>query len=79
MLDGFAEVLTKRRTAPIGDRGIIVSAVSWVMLVATILTLLARLAMKLAVSKKKKKFGLDDLFIVLAAVSLYIILAVHRS
>ncbi|KAF2472368.1 uncharacterized protein BDR25DRAFT_312921 [Lindgomyces ingoldianus] len=67
MLDGVVEVLEARRTAPIGDRGIIVSSVSWVMLVATIFTLLTRLAMKLALSKKEHKFGLDDVFIILAA------------
>lgn len=50
-----------------GDRGMIVSAVSWILLVAMIFTLLARLGMKYAMLKRGHKFGLDDVFIVLAA------------
>lgn len=50
-----------------GDRGMIVGVVSWILLVAMIFTLLTRLAMKFAVTKRGPKFGMDDLFIVLAA------------
>ncbi|KAF2192857.1 hypothetical protein K469DRAFT_729949 [Zopfia rhizophila CBS 207.26] len=66
MLDGAVEILERRRTAPIADRGMIVGVTSWVLLVATIFTVLTRLAMKLAVSKTRYKFGLDDVFIILA-------------
>lgn len=71
MLDGEVEVLRRRRTAPMADRGMIVSVVSWLFLVAMVFTLLTRLAMKWAKSTKKRSLlGLDDVFIVLAAVSL---------
>jgi hypothetical protein len=70
MPHGAVEVLEKRRTAPMGDRGMIVAVVSWILLVAMIFTLITRLAMKFAVVKRGRKFGSDDAFIVLAAVGL---------
>jgi hypothetical protein len=68
MLDGVVDVLARRRTAPMGDRGMIVGVVSWILVVVMVFTLLTRLAMKFAVAKRGRKFGLDDVFIVLAAV-----------
>lgn len=60
--------LVKRRTAPIAERGMVVCVVSWILVVAMVFTLITRLSMKFAVIKKGRKFGLDDVFIVLAAV-----------
>lgn len=51
------------------DRGMILSVVSWILLVAMICILITRLAMKFAMSRKGHRFGMDDVFIVLAAVS----------
>jgi hypothetical protein len=68
MLDDVMDGLEKRRTAPVADRGMVVSVVSWILLVAMVFTLITRLSMKFAVIKKGPKFGLDDIFIVLAAV-----------
>lgn len=50
-----------------GDHGMIVGVVSWILLVAMIFTLLTRLAMKFAIIQRGHRFGTDDIFIVLAA------------
>ncbi|KAF2279114.1 uncharacterized protein EI97DRAFT_440579 [Westerdykella ornata] len=67
MLNGVAAALEKRRESPMGDRGMIVSVVSWILVVAMVFTLITRLTMKFVVIKKGRRFGLDDVFIVLAA------------
>lgn len=54
---------------PLADRGMITNIVSWILLVVAIATLIARFAMKLSMSKQSRRLGLDDLFIMLAAVS----------
>ena len=62
--------LDRRRIAPIGDRGLIVSVVSWVLLVAMVFTLLGRLVVKGVVCRNSKRWvNWDDGFILLAAVS----------
>jgi len=67
--------MVRRTTVPIGDRGLIVSVVTWVLLVAMVCSLLVRLGLKFAVCGRNKnrgthvrRVGLDDVFIVLAAV-----------
>ncbi|KAF2654813.1 hypothetical protein K491DRAFT_716808 [Lophiostoma macrostomum CBS 122681] len=67
MLDGVVELLEKRRTPPIADKGMIVSVVSWIMFIIMLCVLLTRMALKLALSKKGAVFGCDDTFIVAAA------------
>lgn len=43
--------------------------VSWMLLAVVVCTLIARFAMKLSVTTRRRRLGLDDLFIALAAVS----------
>jgi hypothetical protein len=68
MFNGVATLLETRRTAPIADRGMIISVVSWILFVIMTCILLTRFALKLALSKKGAVFGWDDTFIVAAAV-----------
>jgi ABC-type amino acid transport system permease subunit len=63
------EALRKRQTAPMADRGTIMNIVSWILLAIVVCTLIARFAMKLSMKTRKRRLGLDDLFIGLAAVS----------
>jgi hypothetical protein len=65
----MVEVLRKRRTAPMADRGTIMNIVSWILLAIVVCTLIARFAMKLSMKTRKRRLGLDDIFIGLAAVS----------
>jgi hypothetical protein len=51
------------------NRGTIMNIVSWMLLAIVVCTLIARFAMKLSMKTRKRKLGLDDLFIGLAAVS----------
>jgi hypothetical protein len=69
MLSGLVHVLHRRQTAPIAGRGTVMNAVSWILLATAVCTLVARFAMKLSM-KTRRKLGLDDLFIGLAAVSM---------
>jgi len=71
MLDLLTHILDRRRTDPDsdGDHGMVVSIVSWVLLVITVFTLLARMAMKMVYAKRGHRFGWDDVFILLAFVS----------
>lgn len=69
MPDGAVAALLRRRTAPMADRGTILNIVSWMLLAIVVCTLVARFAMKLSMKTAKRRFGLDDLFIGLAAVS----------
>lgn len=59
--------LYPRRTAPIADRGTIISIVSWLLLAIVVCILIARFAVKLSLKTRRKKLGLDDLFITLSA------------
>lgn len=52
-----------------GDHGTVINVVSWILLVTALGTLIARFAMKLSIKNKANRFGLDDIFILLAAVS----------
>ncbi|KAF2260658.1 hypothetical protein CC78DRAFT_584562 [Lojkania enalia] len=69
MLDGWGGIFERRHTAPIGDRGMIVSVVSWILLVVMVFILTTRFAMKFAMGQKGRRFGLDDIFILLAALA----------
>jgi hypothetical protein len=69
MRNGAAHFLYRRRTAPIGDKGTILNIVSWILLAVVGCTLVARFAMKLSMKTKRRRLGLDDLFIGLATVS----------
>ncbi|CAI6332054.1 unnamed protein product [Periconia digitata] len=60
--------IVQRETAPMANRGTIVNVVSWLLLVLSMCTLVARFCMKLSIKNHAKRFGLDDLFIVIAAV-----------
>ncbi|KAF2439639.1 hypothetical protein P171DRAFT_436271 [Karstenula rhodostoma CBS 690.94] len=60
------DTLEKRRTAPMGDRGTVVNIVSWLLTVVAICLLTARFTMRLSIKDKTRRFGLHDLFIVLA-------------
>ncbi|KAF9728882.1 hypothetical protein PMIN06_002424 [Paraphaeosphaeria minitans] len=60
------DTLERRRTAPIGDRGTIINIVSWLLTVVAICVLAARFTMRLSIKDKTRRFGLHDLFIVLA-------------
>ena len=70
MYHGVMEVLDKRRTAPMGDHGTVLNVISWILLVISMCTLVARFCMKLSIKDKSRRFGSDDLFIALAAVGL---------
>lgn len=63
------DVLARRRTAPIGDRGTVINIVSWLLAVVAICVLTARFAMRLSIKDKTRRFALHDLFIFLAFVS----------
>jgi hypothetical protein len=71
MLDVLTHILDRRRADPNsdGDHGMVVNIVSWVLLVVTVFTLLARMAMKMVYAKRGHRFGWDDVFILLAFVS----------
>jgi len=71
MLHSGMEVIDKRRTAPMGDHGTVLNIISWILLVVSMCTLVARFCMKLSIKDKSRRFGWDDLFIALAAVSLF--------
>ncbi|KAJ4299288.1 hypothetical protein N0V90_004532 [Kalmusia sp. IMI 367209] len=60
------DVLERRRTAPMGDRGTVINIVSWLLTVVAICVLTARFTMRLSIKDKARRFGLDDLFISLA-------------
>jgi hypothetical protein len=60
--------LVGRRTAPMGDPGTILNVVSWILLAVVICALIARFMMKLSMKTRRRRFGLDDLFIAFAAV-----------
>lgn len=66
MLDGMLDVLERRRNASMADRGTVMNVVSWLLLVVTVCTVLTRFAMKMVMGRKGRRFGLDDLFIILA-------------
>jgi hypothetical protein len=66
---GMMEVIDKRRTAPMGDHGTVLNVISWILLVISMCTLVARFCMKLSIKDKSRRFGYDDVFIALAAVS----------
>jgi hypothetical protein len=63
------QTLYRRETAPMAGRGTVMNIVSWMLLAVAVCTLVARFAMKLSMKTRRRKFGLDDLFIGLAAVS----------
>jgi hypothetical protein len=69
MFDGALQAMYKRQTAPIADRGTVMNIISWMLLAVAVCTLVARFAMKLSMKTRRRKLGLDDLFIGLAAVS----------
>jgi hypothetical protein len=69
MLRGTMQALHRRQTAPMANRGTVMNIVSWMLLAVVVCTLIARFAMKLSMKTRKKRLGLDDLFISLAAVS----------
>ena len=50
MFDGVVEGLAKRRAEPMEDPGMIVAAISWMLLVAMIFTVILRYSLKLAKS-----------------------------
>jgi hypothetical protein len=66
---GALQIMYKRQTAPIADRGTVMNIISWMLLAVAVCTLVARFAMKLSVKTRQRRLGLDDLFIGLAAVS----------
>lgn len=72
MYHSVMEVLDKRRTAPMGDHGTVLNVISWILLVVAMCTLVARFCMKLSIKDKSRRFGSDDLFIALAAVSSHV-------
>lgn len=51
------------------NHGTVMNIVSWMLLAVAVCTLVARFAMKISMKSRKRKLGLDDLFIGLAAVS----------
>jgi hypothetical protein len=59
----------RRTTISMGSRGNVINIVSWMLLAVVVCTLVARFAMKVSMKTKWRRFGLDDLFIALAAVS----------
>jgi hypothetical protein len=59
----------KRTTISMGSRGNVINIVSWMLLAVVVCTLVARFVMKISMKTKRRRFGLDDLFIALAAVS----------
>lgn len=61
--------LARRKSAPMTDRGTMLNIVSWMLLAVVVCTLIARFAMKLSMKTRRRRLGLDDLFIALAAVS----------
>ena len=63
------QVLGRRETAPMANRGTVLNIVSWMLLAIVVCTLIARFAMKLSIPSRRRRLGLDDLFIALAAVS----------
>jgi hypothetical protein len=63
------QTLHRRETAPIADRGTVMNIVSWMLLAVAVCALVARFAMKLSMKTRRRRLGLDDLFIGLAAVS----------
>lgn len=67
MLDGVVEGLAKRRAEPMEDPGMMVAAISWMLLVAMVFTIILRFSLKLAKSTDTVMFGLDDVFVGLAA------------
>jgi hypothetical protein len=70
MYIALREVLEKRRDAPLADHGVIVSVVSWILLVAMLIILGARMLMKQVLRKNEQRlFGLDDVFLFAAVVS----------
>ena len=69
MLDEAMQTLYKRRIASMADRGTILNIVSWILLAVVVCTLVARFGMKLSMKTSRARFGLDDLFVALAAVS----------
>lgn len=50
-------------------RGTIMNVVSWLLLAIVICTLIARFAVKLSMKTKRRRLGLDDVFIGLSAVN----------
>jgi hypothetical protein len=60
--------MEKRQTAPMATRGTVMNVISWMLLAVVVCTLVARFAMKLSMKTQRRKLGLDDLFIGLAAV-----------
>jgi len=59
----------RRTTISMGSRGNVINIVSWMLLAVVVCTLIARFVMKFSMKTKRTRFGLDDLFIALAAVS----------
>lgn len=59
--------LVRRKSAPMTDRGTMLNIVSWMLLAVVVCTLIARFAMKLSMKTRRRRLGLDDLFIALAA------------
>ncbi|KAH3914062.1 hypothetical protein HBI56_053860 [Parastagonospora nodorum] len=57
----------RRTTISMGSRGNVINIVSWMLLAVVVCTLVARFAMKVSMKTKRRRFGLDDLFIALAA------------
>jgi hypothetical protein len=45
------------------------NVVSWILLAVVVCTLIARFTVKLSTNTRRRRFGLDDLFIAFAAVS----------
>ncbi|KAF2117251.1 hypothetical protein BDV96DRAFT_22157 [Lophiotrema nucula] len=66
MVDGIMQNLHRRQNVDIGQPGLIICIVSWILLVILICVLIARFSMKMAMGKKGKRFSLDDAFIILA-------------
>lgn len=67
MVDGAMQSFVRRKTAQMTDRGTMLNIVSWMLLAVVVCTLIARFAMKLSMKTKRRRLGLDDFFIALAA------------
>ena len=70
MPHGAMRMLESRQDASLGNPVLVVSVVSWLLLVVMVLFLLARLTLKCVKSKRGRSlFGTDDIFAIAAAVS----------
>lgn len=68
-------LLARRRPALVGDAGTVINVVSWLLALVSICLLTARFTMRLLIKDKTRRFGLDDLFIIVAFVSGFLLIA----